>query len=563
MKTTFLALFFLVPLAALGAAYHAPLVDTNGGFLTPSKATFLRQNVLNQQGITRQVDFVTDLNAATSPYRSGEHVLVIDAAPFGSGGPVLFFHDSGSSDPTNTVDTFICTAGGRWKAKRLYSGAIGGTLTVAGDTGNPVSNLVNSATATFVRTNGDVAVEVSSAIPRLASSNAFTALQYFQEGIHVDPNKPVTIGGVARTNWPTSGTGGSITVAGDTGNPVSNLVNSATTSFARTNGDVAVEITQVPATTISGTIDILRLPSEVATDSEVAATVGALTNGTGTLSVSNMTITGTLSAGSLSVPDDAYGAGWDGDTSAPTKNALYDKIETLGTGGSYDPWGNGSFDIVDELMGATATYANNGISVVNNAGAFASDTVEQGRMAIVRCRLDAQADAPTIGFHKAANIFRFPASGSGEMFLFSVVLKTSSQPSGGSVGDWIATAALQTYATATNFPPTDFVGFVHCTNLLGAMNWGFQCVSNSTGPGIIDTGVAVTNASWYELTVSVSETNAIGWINGVAVATNAVASTGIPIGQPGCAISRLIRTSTSASSADYYYDRFRFKYHKP
>lgn len=45
----------------------------------------------------------------------------------------------------------------------------------------------------------------SSAIPRLASSNAFTALQYFKEGLHVDPNKPVTIGGVTRTNWPTIG----------------------------------------------------------------------------------------------------------------------------------------------------------------------------------------------------------------------------------------------------------------------------------------------------------------------------------------------------------------------
>jgi hypothetical protein len=35
----------------------------------------------------------------------------------------------------------------------------------------------------------------------------------------------------------------------------------------------------------------------------------------------------------LTVNDDAYGAGWNGSTNVPTKNALYDKIEGLGTGG--------------------------------------------------------------------------------------------------------------------------------------------------------------------------------------------------------------------------------------
>lgn len=38
------------------------------------------------------------------------------------------------------------------------------------------------------------------------------------------------------------------------------------------------------------------------------------------------------SAGVVSVPDDAYAAGWNGSTAVPTKNAVYDKIETLGAG---------------------------------------------------------------------------------------------------------------------------------------------------------------------------------------------------------------------------------------
>ena len=35
----------------------------------------------------------------------------------------------------------------------------------------------------------------------------------------------------------------------------------------------------------------------------------------------------------VNVPDEAYGAGWNGNTEVPTKNALYDKIETLGGSG--------------------------------------------------------------------------------------------------------------------------------------------------------------------------------------------------------------------------------------
>lgn len=39
-------------------------------------------------------------------------------------------------------------------------------------------------------------------------------------------------------------------------------------------------------------------------------------------------------AADVNVPDEAYGAGWDGSLEVPTKNALYDKIETLGGGGN-------------------------------------------------------------------------------------------------------------------------------------------------------------------------------------------------------------------------------------
>lgn len=39
----------------------------------------------------------------------------------------------------------------------------------------------------------------------------------------------------------------------------------------------------------------------------------------------------------VEVPDEAYGAGWNGSLEVPTKNALYDKIETLGGSGLTQP----------------------------------------------------------------------------------------------------------------------------------------------------------------------------------------------------------------------------------
>lgn len=47
---------------------------------------------------------------------------------------------------------------------------------------------------------------------------------------------------------------------------------------------------------------------------------------------------GTLTCSNVEVDDEAYGVGWDTSLEVPTKNALYDKIETLGGGGGMDDW---------------------------------------------------------------------------------------------------------------------------------------------------------------------------------------------------------------------------------
>lgn len=86
----------------------------------------------------------------------------------------------------------------------------------------------------------------------------------------------------------------------------------------------------------------------------------------------NITKTGeTTFSGDVIVPDEAYGAGWNGSLEVPTKNALYDKIETLGAGG-----GNyfNSF-YIDQSAGTSDTYGVLGGAVNGSNVTF---TVSQG-----------------------------------------------------------------------------------------------------------------------------------------------------------------------------------------
>jgi hypothetical protein len=71
-----------------------------------------------------------------------------------------------------------------------------------------------------------------------------------------------------------------------------------------------------------------------------------------------MPTTGGTFSGDISVPDEAYGAGWNGSLEVPTKNALYDKIETLGVPDPIVP-ADGTQNITGGLA-VTTTFSCNG-----------------------------------------------------------------------------------------------------------------------------------------------------------------------------------------------------------
>lgn len=66
---------------------------------------------------------------------------------------------------------------------------------------------------------------------------------------------------------------------------------------------------------------------------EVAYTIKGATSQTANLQnwidSSDAVLASVAADGNISVPDEAYGSGWNGSTEVPTKNAVYDKIETL------------------------------------------------------------------------------------------------------------------------------------------------------------------------------------------------------------------------------------------
>lgn len=68
-------------------------------------------------------------------------------------------------------------------------------------------------------------------------------------------------------------------------------------------------------------------------------------------------LTGAVIAASVTVAEEAYGAGWDGDLSVPTKNAVYDKIEALVLGGgSYTD--EQAQDAIGAMVDTTLAYVD-------------------------------------------------------------------------------------------------------------------------------------------------------------------------------------------------------------
>lgn len=90
-------------------------------------------------------------------------------------------------------------------------------------------------------------------------------------------------------------------------------------------------------------------------------------------------LAGAAFTGDVTVPDEAYGSGWNGSTEVPTKNALYDKIETLGgvtsVGGSSPISSSGGSTPTISIANAAADGSTKGAAAFNSTDFTASSGV--------------------------------------------------------------------------------------------------------------------------------------------------------------------------------------------
>lgn len=77
----------------------------------------------------------------------------------------------------------------------------------------------------------------------------------------------------------------------------------------------------------------------------------------------------------IAVPDDAYGAGWNGSANVPTKNAVYDKIESLvlGTGDVVGP-SSATDNAIARFDGTTGKLQQNSTVTINDDGTLTIPT---------------------------------------------------------------------------------------------------------------------------------------------------------------------------------------------
>lgn len=351
----------------------------------------------------------------------------------------------------------------------------------------------------------------------------------------------VSIGGVVRTNWPDS---------------ASNVAGEAITS---------------------GTINILRMPSGVATDAEVAAMFGSLTadntwlgsqNFLGSVNFANLGVgyliatnfvstTWTNTGNAVVVGSLSAGSVLSGGTNLHTMiKAVESSVSTLSNRVYGDRFG---FRLWDPLMNGTAASGDAGVSILNNGGTsgiLASGLA--GRPGVKFIRSTAIDQGPLIGWHGIGTILA-PVAGSSERYEFEVDFRTPDTAPGQAGNFYDLQIGLNSRASGTN-SPTDFVGLRYFTNIIsGVQQWAAVTVSNSSSPTIIDTGVGYTNSAWYRMKVRLDSTNAVMTINGTPVATNSSASYTLPLGRALNAVVRLARTLGS-TTLDVYANELGLEY---
>lgn len=112
-------------------------------------------------------------------------------------------------------------------------------------------------------------------------------------------------------------------------------------------------------------------------------TAGITDTGTGTVILNTNTVGSNVD---FSVPDEAYGSGWNGSLEVPTKNAIYDKLETVASDILFDHFAdanNGTTvetDLYSDTLAAGQLSVNGQKIAANYSGTFVGDATSTQRL---------------------------------------------------------------------------------------------------------------------------------------------------------------------------------------
>jgi len=187
----------------------------------------------------------------------------------------------------------------------------------------------------------------------------------------------------------------------------------------------------------------IRLPSTTHPDNKsgretwVRATVDAL-RGLVTSIQGFLPLTGGTLTGDLIVPDEAYGVGWNGSTEVPTKNAVYDKIESVTAGGGATVTGSPASGNLAKFSGASSITNGDLTGDVTTSGTLAT-TIGAGKVTLAM-----QANMAT-----ASVVYRKTAGAGAPEVQTLATLKTDLGLTGTNSGDQTITLTGDVTGTGT------------------------------------------------------------------------------------------------------------------
>lgn len=131
---------------------------------------------------------------------------------------------------------------------------------------------------------------------------------------------------------------------------------------------------------------------------------------------SKANLAGATFTNDISVPDEAYGAGWNASLEVPTKNAVYDKIESLSFTSNSISQLNTSIAVTDTGTDGKITKTVDGVVIGEETGAARTSTIDGGSTLYpeFKCRAWATfTGTGTVSLNGSGNIASLTDGGTG------------------------------------------------------------------------------------------------------------------------------------------------------